>query len=134
MGFQTESDGEDPIAQLIHNMSKKAEDLGLYLREVAITQMTDQGPRPVMVESHEQLIHLILSGQVDIKMLVVFQIGELAFAKRNEDPDGHQVDVTASELIPPEHRLLKERIQDMLNDGKTIEDLFNDGDDGLAGV
>ena len=136
MGFHVENDGTDPVARLVESLGNKAEQIGLYLREIAVTQISPEGlPTPVRVESTEELVRLIQSGQATVKMMVIFQIGDLAFSKRMEDPEGHNVDVVASEMIPPEHRLLQERIREMVENRATIEDLFGgDEDDGLAGV
>jgi hypothetical protein len=140
MGFSVPSDDEDPIKQLVEELEKDFDKLGVYLRSASVTQQLPDGQlAPIEFETVDDLTAQVRAG-VDVKMVVALQIGDLAFSKRLEQPDVHETDVQASEILPPEHQLLKDNAEAAAAEGvdpidalfETIED--ENPDDGLAGV
>lgn len=107
MGFSAPASDDDPIAVLVQDMEKGGDEIGLYLRSVVLSQQLPDGNlAPVHFNSVDELTNMVRTGAVSLKMVVAFQVGDLAFSDRIENPAKYEMDVQAQEILPPEHQLL----------------------------
>lgn len=129
-GFAAEGSSDDPIRNMVESLEKACDQQGLYLRAVSVSQQLPNGQMaPVEFDTIDELTALIRAG-VDLKMVASFQIGDLAFSKRVESPDAHEMDVTAQEILPPEHQLLRDNADAAAAGGvDPIDALFGSDDD-----
>ncbi len=114
----TRPEDNDNLAELAERLKVKAEKLGLYLQDATIATPDPDAAAQVAPES---IIQGIKDGK-PFMLMTTFVIGDLAYSKRVQDPEQHEIDKQVQVMMPTAAELLKEKMQRRMAEGKSIFD------------
>ena len=119
MQFSRPSD-HDNLQELADRLKEKAEKIGLYMQDASIATPDPDAAEEAQLRP-DSIIQSIQEGK-HFMLLTTFVIGDLAFSKRVQEPDQHEVDKQVQVMMPTEAELLREKMERALREGKSIFD------------
>lgn len=103
--------------ELTDKLREQAESVGLYLRGAQV-----QTTAAEFDEEEEKSIQDLMAEGEEFMIQAHFQLGEVAFSQRIQDPDAFDEEIAFRVAAPSETEMEAARILDLLKSGKFTED------------
>lgn len=117
-------DPRDAVRRIGEELEDKTRSLGLYMHGISIGCHDEELMKQIN-DDPAALNKAIEDGQ-EVVLMANFAIGEIAWMKRTQDPDQHEIDKEAQVLLPDPAEELKEKLRKAQEEGRSI---FDDPDD-----
>lgn len=120
----TPDDFDGVLRTAIEELETRARKIGLYYNGSTVG-LDDPRAAERLNNQEATPLELLREGT---KMMVIasFNIGDMAFDPVVVDPEGTAVNREAEILLPTEAEMIQDQIRRALEEGKSIEDLFDD--------
>lgn len=127
---------EEQIKELVEEIKVRTEKVGLYLKDFSMMTRSDDPDIQEKISKAVQddpegngLRELAKTGEVQFIMVGIFQIGDVAFGDRVQNPDAYDADKQFAQIVPSEDEMIRERIMRAIAEGKDPLSIFDDEDD-----
>lgn len=117
-------DPRDAIRRIGELLEEKTRPLGLYLHGLSVG-CHDEELMAKINEDPGELNKAIENG-AEVVLMVNFAIGDVAWMKRTQDPEQHEIDKAAQGILPDDVTELREKLRRAREEGKDIFDLDED--------
>lgn len=123
--------GSEPeIEEMMEELRRRAEKLGLYMQDASI--VTSDADIAQRAAAHNVTIRDAMEAGAEFMAIGVFIIGDQAFSNRVLHPEQYEVDKTVQTMLPTEAEMMKEKLTERMQSGD-IMSIFDDEDDEDAG-
>lgn len=120
---QPESDAElrDKISSLVKELENSSRKVGLYLEGAGLGVSPNVDPR--VLSTLDGVKSVVKSQDGEVVISATFTIGDVAWSKRVQDPDQHEVDKQVRTMLPDPVEEMRERLKKAREEGKNIFDI-----------
>lgn len=125
-------DEQEQFTELVEKLTKKAEKIGLYTNHTMIATKGEEMDEEMesQVSNSASIKERMANGEVQVAIVALYTIGEVAFTDRVQNPEKYDMDKQFLEIMPTEAELKAEEIRDRIRKNKG--NLFNFGDEDEA--
>jgi hypothetical protein len=117
--------GSEPeIEEMMEELRRRAEKLGLYMQDASI--VTSDADVAKRAAAHNVTIRDAMEAGAEFMAIGVFIIGDQAFSNRVIHPEQYEVDKTVQTMLPTEAEAMKERLTEKLSSTDDILSIFDD--------
>lgn len=117
-------DPRDAIRRIGEELEDKARSLGLYMHGISVGCHDED--LMAKINADPAAINKAIEEGQEVVLMVNFALGDIAFMKRTQDPEQHEIDKEAQVLLPDPVEELREKLRKAREEGKDIFDELDD--------
>lgn len=116
---------DDQFAELIDNLKRRAEKIGLYMQSAfQATQGVEMDEEmEAKLTDSDAIKARMETGEVRVAIMALFTVGDVAFSDRVQNPEKYDTDTQFRQIMPTEAEMKADEIREQMrrNRGKLFD-------------